>query len=332
MHKLGICIVGCGEMGALHAEAYSELADPVELFFCSRSEKARVLAERFGGRKWFHDVDRAIACDGVDVVDICLPHHLHAPVAVESFQHGKHVITEKPIAMTLNEADEMLSAAEKAGKKFMVCENIGLHPHVLKLKECIETGRIGEPFFIQANAMQFWESSSLGWRADVGQSGGGILIDLGVHFVHALIYLGGNVKDVHARFSRAARKGEGEDTAILSLGFVRGAIGQLNVSLGVLGAPSLPVFVAYGTEGTLISDQEGLHVSAEGGDAERLIDRAWDALWWESVKTAAKDFVRCIREDREPVVTGAMGRADLEVVVAAHASAEGGRVVELPLR
>ena len=112
--KVGICVIGLG-VGASHANAYTTLKDSVNLSVCDANpERLKATVERLGA-EGFSNYQEALERPDVHAVDICLPHHLHCSVAVESAQAGKHVIVEKPMARTLEEADAMLDAASKAG-------------------------------------------------------------------------------------------------------------------------------------------------------------------------------------------------------------------------
>ena len=147
-------------MGRIHAEGYAKLGKRIHLIFRSASEKrSKEFAERYGG-EWHTDYSQAI--EKADIVDICATHDLHMPMACEAFAAGKHVLIEKPIARTLEEADTMLSAADKAGAKLMVCENIAFHPHIQKIDQVIARGDIGNIFLIEMSSRTFCKGRSRG--------------------------------------------------------------------------------------------------------------------------------------------------------------------------
>jgi len=110
-----------------------------------------------------------------------LPHNLHARVAIDAARAGKHVLLEKPIATTLKEADSIIEEAKKAGIVFMVAENYHFEPAILKAKELIDQGYIGEIFLIEAVSMGFYVPPL--WRRSKAEMGGGVLIDRGIHMV-----------------------------------------------------------------------------------------------------------------------------------------------------
>jgi predicted dehydrogenase len=322
-------------MGRIHAEGYRKIADRVDLVFRSGSaERAREFAERFGGAGWCTDYAEAV--ERADIVDICTTHDLHLPMVKEAFARGRHVLVEKPIARTLEEADEMLTAAKAAGRKFMVCENLAAHSHVMEIDRVLREGGIGEPFLIETSSLSFWQSlTRSGWRTDFEKTGGGILIDLGAHYAYLVRKWCPNLATVFARMSHATFRRKGEDTAVVVACDRGGLTATIHVSWGAPGAPVLPMAVVYGTEGTLISSDEGLFLSS-GGDEEsakrtKLCDGPLGPLWNESIGAAARAFVECVEKDSEPPVTGGMGRGVLELIVAANASAEEGRAVALPL-
>ena len=143
-------------MGRIHAEGYAKLGKKIHLIFRSASGKrAKEFAERYGG-EWHTDFSQAIV--KADIFDICATHDLHMPMACEAFAAGKHVLIEKPIARTLEEADTILSAADKAGTKFMLCENLAFHPHILAIDRALARSEIGKPFLLEIGYLDFWSA------------------------------------------------------------------------------------------------------------------------------------------------------------------------------
>ena len=335
---LGVCVIGLG-MGRSHVKALSSLKKDygIRLFVCDIvEEKARAVAEEYGAEAWFLDYKEALAREDVDAVSICLPHHLHWKTAVESAEAGKHVLVEKPMARTLKEADAMIAAAKKANVKLMVAEHHRYIPSVLKAKELIDDGSLGEIFLIRCNLFsndrQSWPLQK-DWRSDNEKRGGGVLLSDGVHRINVLRTLGGDVASVYCLFPPTSYF-DGEHTAFLSIRYKSGVLGSLvtscTVRLKTLSAA--PWFSVFGTEGSVLSpDYQKLNVystklpECSEGPVEMNLEKR------DIVLEELKDFLDSIRTGRESLVSGEEGRKDIEVCLAGYKSVKEGKVINLPL-
>jgi len=114
----------------------------------ARTELAEAAAKKWGAERWYSSVDEALADDDIQVVDLCLPHHLHAPIAMQSAAAGKHIFVEKPIANTLDEADQMIAACRKAGVLLMVDQTKRYQSRHRKIKELLDAGYVGDPILV----------------------------------------------------------------------------------------------------------------------------------------------------------------------------------------
>lgn len=330
--KLGVCLIGCGRIGEVHARTYSSLKDEVELFLCdSVLERAKLLKDRYGGAKTFLKYEEAIKNEEVDLVDICLPHNRHVEPVELVCDLNKHILLEKPVARNLKEADEILRAIKDFTGKFMVAECWRFYPHIVKAKELIQRGEIGDVFLIQVNSLGYYVPPL--WRRNKDVMGGGVLIDRGIHFIDMLLYLGGKVESV---FSECAHKVvpemEGEDTAIGILRFKNGIIGEINVSWGIRNPPLFPWFVVYGSKGNIYGRQRLYITSPKYSQKEECVvidDR--EVCDDEMVDLTIKYFLDCVRENKHPIFTPGMARDDLEVVEAIYFSWKKGKLISLPL-
>ncbi len=243
MQRVGICVVGLGWMGRVHCEALASLRGKVALFVASRDPaKAKEFSEKFGAEGWFGDYEKPFDDERVHVIDICLPHDLHLPTALKAFESGKHVLTEKPMALNLDEAKRMVQAAREHGKLLAVAENMRTYDHCVRARELILDGAIGEPFFVQINHFAYYVPG--GWRQPMSSAGGGSLIDVGHHYVDLAVMLGGRVETVFANTHRkTVTEIDGEDTAILHLVYENGATGHLVTSFGMPGTPIAPFVI-----------------------------------------------------------------------------------------
>jgi len=335
--RLGVCQIGLG-WGYRHLAAYSELSDKVDLYLCDLDgEKLQRAQSEFNIAGVFIDIDDVLDSDRIDAVDIALPHQMHMPVAVRAAEKGKHITIIKPIARTLGEADQMIAAARLAGVKLMVTEGTWFHPGVIKSRELVDQGFIGDVFMIRVHCWVYIDWTG-GWRGIREYMGGGHLIDSGIHFVNILRHL--CPSDVDSVFSRCLKIDDEnsdilENTTLTNVRFRNGAMGDLIVSMKVRQQGPDSEFYVYGTEGSLWFSHQPpvgltLHsVKLEEYNEPKTLD--WQALGAEGYESMHQHFVNCILEDREPAMSGEEGRKDLEVVLAAYKAHETGMDVKLPL-
>lgn len=330
-----MAVLGCGRMGEVHGEAYATLPDEAAAYYVGREPaQARRYAERFGGAGVFASWEDAVRAPEVDLVDICLPDRLHGEVAAAALAAGKDVLVEKPMATSLAEADRLLRASRQAGKRLMVAENFRYLPHLERAKELIAGGALGEVFLVEVN--HFERLHPRGWRTRAGEGAGGTLIDVGHHFVDMAVQLGGPVAWVFAQFAqRTLPDFSGEDTAVLSLGFAGGAIGQLALSIGAPGAPPQPTFIVCGTHASLYFDwQSGLWTGTGRAWSPSTLVLAKEpeppdsfAYWGAAIHALVRGAVRDLRAGQTPPVPAEIGRHDLAVIFAAKESARARAVV-----
>jgi predicted dehydrogenase len=174
----GVALLGAGFMANTHATGYAALGADVRVVCALDGSEARALAARLRASVT-DDWEAAIAAPGVDVVDICLPTPLHRPVAVRALAAGKHVLLEKPIALTLDDADAIGAAAEASGRIFMVGHVLRFFAEVVELRRVVDSGELGRPRAVSAvrlSAPPDWND----WMLDPERSGG-TLVDLAIH-------------------------------------------------------------------------------------------------------------------------------------------------------
>lgn len=326
MTPLGLCIVGCGRFATFHAAAARRLRGAVSLSFASRdAARAEAYRRRFGGAAAFGGYEAAAADPRVQALVFCTPHHVHLDNVRLAAKHRKAVLLEKPIARTLEEADEMLAEAEAAGIPFMVAENFHFMPAFVEARRLLAAGAVGRVRQILISARGYRLPG--GWRRRRGDVGGGVLIDGGIHYVHLLRDWVGPVAQVTAAAPpNLFPEVEGEDTVFVLLRFRSGAVGALANSLAAPGLPSRQGAWVTGTEGSLVADNAGRYLRwrGRGGPRARVFLRDRRGL---GVQLA--EFVAAVRDGRPPALPARAARVDLAVVVAAYRSLETGQAVEL---
>jgi len=331
--KMGIAIVGCGGISEAHCQTVLGSDENIKLYMYDIDyQKAENLCKRFSGAGCFRSYNDVLSSKEIDVVDICLPHVEHLSAVVSAAASGKHILLEKPIARTLAEADQILGAVKKSGVRFFVAECFRFYPSALKARELMDKGIIGKPFLVQVNSMQYYSPS--GWRRSKERTGGGVLIDRGIHFVNYLRLLGGKARTVFATFNHESIPAmEGEDTASVMVKFDNGATGQMTISWGTRSFRPYPWLAVYGSEGTMYDMGDGFFVFGasdpdynDNGKPVRIFDTMLEPY---IIPAEMQHFVDRMRDGKEFDVTGEEARADLEIVEAATRSAETDKVIPL---
>ena len=255
MEQKKIALIGCGGMGTGHLRSYRNIPNAKIVAICDiyPGRAAERVAEFFPDAQVFTDYHEVLNLPGLDAVDICTPNYLHSIIAVEALNHGLHVFCEKPDAVNVEEALKMKAAAEANDRVLMVMRNNRYAPESQYLKKYIEDGNMGE---IYAGRCGWQRRRGIpgkgGWFTTKAQSGGGPLIDLGVHMIDLAMYLMGNPRPVsvsgatfckfadndasadsaNAEFGEAMADGT-FDVEDLAMGFIRfenGAVLQVEVS------------------------------------------------------------------------------------------------------
>jgi len=293
-------------------------------------EKASQRAEQAGGARAVTSIEEVLRDPEVDAVEICTPHPLHWEPVVAAARAGKHVLCQKPLAKSLEECDAMLAAAREAGVVLFYGETNRTMPAAVLARQAIEAGRIGRPIGMQATYAH-WQGGqylSTAWRYDPRITGGGQLLDGGIHYIDLMLHLGGPIRSVSAMTTRFRPELGGEDTAVVNARFEDGRLGTLFSSQAAgIWFPG-PGLVAFGTEGVLtLGGPYGaltLHRPDFPERREVLLEQGGDG------------FVAMIGRYLETVLDGApnpspgeVGRENLRVVLAAYRSAELGREVTL---
>src|SRR6201993_100110 len=212
MKKLNVGLIGYGFMGRAHSNAYLTLSQffdlkyrPVLKAVAARdAEKVKQFAHKWGYESHYSDWRKLIDDPAIEVVDIASPNDTHAEIAVAALEAGKMVLSEKPLARNLTEAQRMVDAAKKAGTRTMVWYNYRRIPAVTLAKRIIASGKLGRIFHYRAKFLQDWTISAsvpqggTSWRLDVDVAGSGVTGDLLAHCIDTAIWLNGEMDSVSA--------------------------------------------------------------------------------------------------------------------------------------
>ncbi len=337
---LKVGLIGAGAISRPHVVGYVKNPHVNELHIADPSDEARQrLTDEFGIiAKAVPDYQELLADDSIDLVDICTPHHLHHPIAMAAFRAKKHVITEKPIAMTLKQADEMIAGAKKAKKRLFVALNQRMLPAHIEAKKIIDEGEIGEPFLGIVNVLgnEFSRMNDpKSWKGDWKRAGGGALIDTGYHAVYMLQHFLGPARAVTAMTKRlrVEPKNKADDTSIVALEMSDRVAASIVVTYCATGDPWAESRQIVGPKGSLFitddpEDEVPLIAIIEGEPIPVKVHSPPHVHQY-GIRRALDHFIECILEEKGSEIQNSEARAALATILAAYRSEEQGRRVEV---
>ena len=332
---LGIGIIGCGKIAAAHALGYLARPDLAKVVICSddwSEAAAREMAATVGGADVTNHWQEVLARPDVDVISLCMPHYLHKEIAVTAAKAGKHILVEKPMAMNVAEAKEMVEAAEQAGVVLMTGQNQRFMADHLKVTELLDRDVIGKVVAVRFDCNQFLRHmyAEGSWIFSKAKSGGGMVISTAVHKIDLLRYLFGEVKRTSALTGHTGLnyKMDNEDIAAILLEFENGIIGE---GFYLFAAHKVPIpttthelTIIYGEKG-IIHNVMGWHVYStdvpEYSGGQTLLE--WHPQpYFDSVVAEVAHFLECIRDGKEPLTSGRDNLGTMAVIDAISRSAE----------
>lgn len=342
INTFGVGIVGAGTISAVHAEALDEFRDArLVAVVEARESTGRKLAETHGAQ-WHSRLGELLARPDVDVVVICTPSGLHPDQAVAAARAGKHVITEKPMATTLEGADRMIHACKDAGVTLSVIFQYRFNRDALRLKRAVEAGLLGRP--VLGNAFVHWHRTQAyyeergGWRGTWALDGGGALINQSIHAVDLLQWMLGPVESICGYAETLAHDIEAEDTASAALRFRNRALGTIQGTTSAHRDSPLRIEI-MGTEGSATLEGSRLTLWQPGREVEILSARDRESLLESqgneplgaAHRRQLKEIFAALRDGREPPIPGEEARRAVEIVLGIYRSAANGKRVTFPL-
>jgi len=345
MQKVKVAILGGGFITDIHMESYHRFVPEatVTAVYTRKAEKAKAFAEKYHVPEWYDDIDTLLKKADCDVVDICLPNYLHAEATLKAAAAGKHIIIEKPLSVTLEEADKMIAACKKAGVKLMYAEELCFAPKYERARHMVKEGAIGDIYMLKQSEKHSGPHSD--WFYDVNLAGGGVLMDMGCHGIAWFRWMLNNSKalSVYATMNTVLHNGrtKGEDNSVVIIEFENGIIGVVENSWAKHGGMDDRSEI-HGTGGVIYADlfmgNSSISYSKHGyGYAMEKADTTvgWSFTVFEEAFNQGyphelQHFIDCVQNDKQPVVTGEDGRAVLEIIYAAYASAGSGKKIQLP--
>jgi myo-inositol 2-dehydrogenase / D-chiro-inositol 1-dehydrogenase len=329
-----IGIVGAGSMGHAHAPSWKLLHNMgAELVgvVTNRLESAQAFASEYG-LKPYPSVDALIA--DVDILDICTPTHLHREMTLKAAQAGKHVICEKPIALTVDDAKTMIEACDNASVRLFIAHVVRFIAPYQKAKQSIDAGHIGKPCIIRLTRAGYQPRKSTdNWFVDSNRSGG-MMLDLMIHDYDYARWLSGDVKRVFAKSVRSQDPTSVGDYALVTLRFVDGTIAHIEGGWAYPPGFFRTAIDIAGTEGLIewsSDDAETVHThlthppQVEVDEVAVPSAKASDSPFTKQLQ----HFYECIENNSEPLVNAQDALSALEIGLAAIESAKTGKPIIL---
>jgi UDP-N-acetyl-2-amino-2-deoxyglucuronate dehydrogenase len=343
--RYGYGIIGCGWVASSHGWGVRALADDGVRLLCVADKdetRAEEIAGRFGASTTASDYRELLADEAIGAVSVCLPDHLHHEVTLSAAEAGKHILCEKPLSLTVDEADDMLAACERNAVQLGFVMNHRYAPGNILARRAVASGALGKPLIasaVHASGLSGDPSGGSPWRGLRRLSAGGVLSTQAIHFLDLLLWLGGPARAVQAWTDlRGSADQEHEDTVGVVLKLVSGAFATLTATSA---SPIMDDFTGtrielHGTGGYLVLDGDDLWVAelADGPDLTPprlppIPSGAEEIVFGSGHVYEVMDFVRTVRDGGRAPVPGTDGRHLMAVIDAAYRSAAGGGAVDV---
>jgi len=345
MSKVRIGIIGSRFQADCIAHSVKMMPDEMEVVAVASPSpgNAERFAKQHGVARAYSDYREMLRDPAVELVSITAPNRLHAQITIDAAAAGKHVVCEKPLCVTLEEADAMIAACKAAGVLLLYAEELFFAPKYVKAKQMADEGAFGRVHLVKQGEKHSGPHSD--WFWDVDQSGGGALMDLGCHGIAFCWWFLGkpNVRSVYAQLSTRVHRGrtEGDDEAITIIEFEGGATGVVENSWNRPGGMDDSIEV-FGDKGQTYADMlmgNALPTYSEVGFGyaveKAASTKGWtypvfEEHWNYGFPQEMRHFARCVRGKETPISDGETGRVVQEVLYAAYASAGLGQKITFP--
>lgn len=343
--KVKVGIIGSQFQADIHAASFQIAPDEAEVVAVASPTPlhAQNLARRYGIPRVFTDYRQMLQEKDIEMVTLATPNYLHAQMTLDSARAGKHIVCEKPLCMTLEEAEEMVAVCKAQGVLLLYAEELYFTPKYVKAKEMADQGAFGKIYLVKQSEKHFGPHSP--WFWDVERSGGGVFMDMGCHGIAFCYWILGRppIRSIYCQMGSYVHgdKTRGEDNSVCILEFENGAVGLVEDSWARRGGMDDRIEV-YGSDGVTYANLHmgnALPTYSETGYGYAVekapSTKGWsypvfDELWNYGFPQEMRHFARCVRGKEEPVATGEDGRVVMEALCAGYASAHAGKRIDLP--
>lgn len=359
--SFGFAIIGCGRISKKHVEGiinnykdarlvavsdivpekmdaaihfYEQYIQENELDEMEELSKVKI--------KKYRDYKELLQDENIDIVTIATESGYHPEITIDALNAGKHVIVEKPMALSTRDADRMIETAEERGLKLSVCHQNRFNPTIQRLREALEEDRFGR--LVHAVASVRWNRNDDYYNMDnwhgTLELDGGILMNQCIHNIDMLRWMMGDVERVMAETDTFLRDIETEDAGMAVVRFKNGAIGLIEGTVCVYPRNLEETFNIFGEKGTVrvagIAMNEIIDwkfADSKPGEEEKMKEANYetDTVYGYGHNLLFKDMIDSIREDRKPLVDGVEGKKAVELILAIYKSARTGKPVTFPL-
>jgi predicted dehydrogenase len=345
MKPIRTAVIGTGSISDFHLKSYARHPDAELVAVCDlNAERARQKADQFGAAKSYSDYKELLADPDIDAVSVCTWNNTHAEISIAALRAGKHVLVEKPLCTTVEEALRIQEAVEETGKQLMIGYVRRYDPNARLLKEFVDKGEFGDLYYAKASSIRRHGNPG-GWFADRSRSGGGPLIDIGVHMIDLCWYMMGRPKAVTVSGNTYRKLGNRanirnlshykaadwdpkvntvEDLASAMIRFENGASLQVDVSFALHAQKDEASIKLYGDKGGFEIDPE-IVIVTEKHDTILNVTPQTDhrGFHFEAAFQSEIDhFIECVREGRKPISPVEDGVEMMKILNAVYESAE----------
>lgn len=329
--RVTMALVGCGNIARAHWRGIRYHAPRIEVTAVVDADlpRAQAMAERTGAQA-FSSLEAALAESDFDAVDLMLPHDLHEGAAIRAFQAGKHVVLEKPMAQNLASCERILAAAERAGTVFMVAEQAQYWPDILKARELIDGGDIGDVVTVRAcfyDQLNVDPAGPRPWRFELARAGGGIAIDGGAHWIRPLRMMLGEIDEVVAVTGRHIADMEGESWAHALFRFESGVTATFDALLHASPVAATEDFRITGSDGEIVIEHgtEGRLLLVNAAHPQgQVVMRTFPGKV-DSFGAELHDFSLAVLEGKPLAADPAFSLGELRTALAMYRSVTSGR-------
>lgn len=341
MSTIKVAVIGCGSIAKYrHLPEYAANKQVEIVAVCDTiAERAEEMAAQYKA-KAYTDYKEIVNLEEVDVISVCLPNYLHAPVSIESLNASKHVLCEKPMATSKEEAEAMIHAAKVNNKKLMIAHNQRFVPSHQKAKEIIDSGKLGKIYSFKTTfghpGPEAWSiDGAESWFFNKDQAFIGAMGDLGVHKSDLMRYLLGEFSEVGAFIETNAKQNtEVDDNAVCILRTENGIIGTLAASWAYTAGNGDNSTVIYGENGILKLEADPEYSLIEEYRTGEVVKHQLGKIQTneeggQTTSHVIAHFIESILENREPLINGEEGYKSLQVILAALESQETKQIISL---
>ncbi len=346
MEKLKFGLIGGGMAGPLTAKALTDIPHAELVAFCDLNSDLFAKYEEYGAENFYTDYQNMLKQKDIDVICIATPPFHHKEAVIAASKAGKHVIVEKPIAINLMEADEMIESCKQAQVKLGVISMYRFMKPAKIIKKALEEDKLGKIISASCIGKSYRDNDYYDmakWRGTWWGEGGGSLISQTIHFIDLLIYFLGDVDLINGQYRTAIHPDiEVDDVAIANLTMKNGAIANIYSSTAV--QPGYPRRLEiHGKKGTIILEEEKIiEWKVQGMDETKYLTKEEKNSGDTSSKAGfinseyhqeqIEDFILSLQENGKTLIDGLEGRRTLEVIRGIYQSGDLGKTVKLPVQ